>query len=72
MRGLFLLLLISGCVHRTWTKPGSSTADFRVDKYECERDARSVTSNWKGRARVHFDDGFFVECMEARGWALKD
>jgi len=72
MRKLWVGLLLVSCAPKVWVKPGSDGDEFRVDKYECERDARSVVGNWRGDTRVHFDQDFFRQCMHARGWRLRD
>lgn len=75
MRYAFLSLLLLSCVstHKTWVNP-STTAGFKSDLYECERDAR-VVSQPGGRglfrerdATVSVDKKFRAQCLESKGW----
>jgi hypothetical protein len=33
------VLVLSACANGEWVKPGSKTADFNKDNYECEKEA---------------------------------
>lgn len=63
--------VLVGCApQRVWTKPGASEQDFKVDAYNCERDARQSGYFGTGLVgQINFND-FQQRCMEAHGWAL--
>ena len=44
IRIIVLAVLLSGCAS-LWSKPNSSDQEFARDRYECERDSRSVASS---------------------------
>lgn len=61
-------LLMVGCATKHhWVKPGGTVETKRVDRYECERDARS-TFRERGETITEVDVAFYDRCMEARGW----
>ncbi len=69
MRYLLLIVVLGGCVatQAVWRNP-AGTEGFKIDWYECERDARVVTQPRWGSAAVEVDEDFRQQCMEAKGW----
>lgn len=67
-----LLLALAACGHHlVWRKHGATKDEFRVDHYECERDAR-FTYREARETSTDTDLDFMRECMETRGWQLVD
>ena len=60
-------LLLSGCAG-TWTKPGSTEAEFAKDLFECEKDARQFVGVSGGAiGAIQFQE-FGRRCLAARGY----
>jgi hypothetical protein len=70
----FLLLgalLLAGCAQPIeFRKPNASLQDEITDRYECEKDTRTVSYSF-GRLDDTAVKTFFVRCMMARGWSLR-
>jgi hypothetical protein len=71
MIAVLAAVLLSGCAQKVWVKPGATQEEFRMDRYQCEKDVRQSG---------HFDSGFlgtmemqqfFNECMNAKGYFLQ-
>lgn len=85
-RLLLLACLCSACVPTFefyWPGPGTRTAqEHNRDGYECERDVRMAAAGFRPAssratplAEFQADmqmRGMFRDCMEARGWRVKD
>lgn len=76
-RNLLLTLVLSGCATAHWVNPDATDADFRRDKYACERDLNQSTLTMYHSTPMPFDQAiiavnnqnkFFHDCMEARGY----
>lgn len=65
MRWLGLLLAIGCQAHTHWQK--KAPANFDVDTYECERDARMVGQTQLG-PKPTLDYELYSKCMRAKGW----
>jgi len=64
----FLMLGAAGCTPMMWVKPGLTEAEFRRDRYECERDARQSGYFGQGLAGQLNMIEFAKQCMRARGY----
>jgi len=78
-----LLFLLAGCAHnadnKVWIKPGASTNEFNVDKYDCIQQAQQKSSSayvnpYGGVAGsgTITNWGLYNACMNAKGWTLQD
>lgn len=79
---LCLLLFAYACTGPavTWYKGGATQGDFSRDSYECERDTRGTFGprptpvthgqmwGWYAMGWDSQVQGFFAQCMTARGW----
>lgn len=65
-------VLFSGCVHSVWRKPNTSDEAFKRENYECARDARITVVNQYGGSFSDLDRDLYNQCMESRGWALRE
>jgi hypothetical protein len=63
-------LVLVGCSHAAWEKPGATTADFNRDAAECEREADAKESVYGGSRLLGAPNtrGFEERCLAARGW----
>jgi len=74
--GWFAIALVSfslfGCATpMVWEKSGVSQADFKRDRYECERDMRQSGYFGGGISGSINRREFFKSCMGARGYTLR-
>ncbi len=73
-----LMLSLVGCAPMVWNKPGSSSADYELDRFDCTQKAQKryleaeIRYYGGGRASNDFinENGLFTECMNAKGWFL--
>ena len=75
MRRFAVVLLLTGaagCANRVWVKADGSESNFTQDHYECERDMRQSGYYGTGLTGAINAQGFFNQCMQARGYALVD
>ena len=76
MRNLLLVLMLAaGCAHPTWWKRGATAESRRLQKYECEKDSRWISTSgnrWSTSSSVELDEDMFIRCMRANGWELYD
>jgi hypothetical protein len=63
-------LVLVGCWHAGWEKPGATTADFNRDAAECEREADAKESIYGGSRLLGAPNarGLEERCLAARGW----
>ena len=66
-----ITLGVAGCAKDVWVKPGATQADFNVDRYACERDARQSGYFGTGLVGALNMKGFYERCMVAHGWNLQ-
>jgi clan AA aspartic protease (TIGR02281 family) len=66
-----IALCVAGCARNVWVKPGATQADFNVDRYDCERDARQSGYFGTGLVGALNMQGFYNRCMVAHGWRLE-
>jgi hypothetical protein len=59
-------ILLCSCTAGTFTKPGSTQAEFKSDMYACDRDAMTAGLG-QGLASLDMRQ----ECMEAKGYTLQ-
>jgi hypothetical protein len=77
---IMLLFLFAGCAHNNvWVKPGASTNEFNVDKYDCMQQSQQESSGafvnpYGGVARSGSITNWnlYNSCMNAKGWSLQD
>ncbi|MDR5751092.1 MULTISPECIES: hypothetical protein [unclassified Caballeronia] len=63
---------LAGCASpMVWNKYGATTADYQVDSYACEKDARQSGYFGGGISGAINMRDFFKHCMVAHGWALQ-
>ena len=75
-----LLFLLAGCANNNvWYKPGASTNEFNVDKYDCLQQSQQQSSTAVVGQHVGFASNgwvtnwnLFNSCMNAKGWSLQD
>jgi len=64
--------LLCGCgTPKLWYKDGGSQAEFKQDKYACEKDARQSGYFGGGIAGAINMQNFQSQCMESKGWDLR-
>ena len=70
---VFVAAPLCGCyAPMIWDKPGATQAEYNLDAYNCERDARaSVLSFGGGLAGANDAREFFKRCMIAHGYTLR-
>ena len=72
MRRIILAVLIAvtlgGCAQYMWVKNGATDAEFRKDRYECERDMRQSGYYGGGLYGALNMMEFGEQCMRARGY----
>jgi clan AA aspartic protease (TIGR02281 family) len=66
-----IALCVAGCSRNVWVKPGATQADFNVDRYGCEKDARQSGYFGTGLVGALNMKGFYERCMVAQGWHLQ-
>ena len=61
---LVIALALTGCAApvSVWKKSDTTTQDFRVDSYACQKDVREARALWEGAQVV------YEQCMQAHGW----
>ena len=72
--------LFAGCAHNNvWVKPGASTNEFNVDKYDCMQQSQQKSSGafvnpYGGVASSGSITNWnlYNSCMNAKGWSLQD
>jgi hypothetical protein len=78
---IMLLFLFAGCAHNNnvWVKPGASTNEFNVDKYDClqqsqQKSSGAFVNQYGGFANSGSitNVGLFNSCMNAKGWSLQN
>ena len=78
MRIAWVVLLLAACANTHWAwRNAKGTESFKVDWYECTRDARSAglalrehLFSTRVKAVADVDEDFRDMCMEARDWEL--
>jgi hypothetical protein len=63
-----LCFVLSACAATSWSKPGTTQAEYNKDSYECERDMRQSGGYGTGLAGALNAQGFEDRCMIARGY----
>ena len=73
------LFMLGGCAAPPlWYKPGASTQDFNVDKYQCMQGSQQQTSSvyigpygGSGSSGQSTNSPLYNACMNAKGWTLQ-
>ena len=64
-----LSTLLGACAPTMWTRPGTSDAEWRVDQYACERDARMSAISFGGGISGAIEaKRFHDKCLEVKGY----
>ena len=69
---VLLLAGLAGWANKVWVKADGTESNFTQDHYECERDMRQSGYYGTGLTGAINAQGFFNQCMQARGYALID
>ena len=73
-----LVLALAGCAPMVWNKPGASSGEYELDRFECtqtaqkrylEAEIRYYGSNQSSNEFIN-ENGLFAECMNTKGWHL--
>ncbi len=76
---LVTVISLAGCAQQLWVKPGASQNDFASDRYACLQESQQQGSSarvnaYGGAAESgsYTNQGLFISCMTAKGWAMQD
>lgn len=73
-----LVFSLAGCAPMVWNKPGASTSEYELAKYDCTQKAQKryfdaevsyYASNQSSNEFIT-ENGMFTECMNTKGWYL--
>jgi hypothetical protein len=65
---LWFVVVLVGCASPRWAKVGLTQEQFRLESYECERDARQSYHGGDAVIGLIVTKSFYEQCMQAKGY----